>query len=190
MIALAEHWWLFVVRGLIAIILGVISIFFPGITLGALVFLFGAYALIDGVMNLMSARRSSRIAEPWALHALIGIAGVAAAVITVMWPAITAIALVSIVAAWALITGVFEIVAAVRLRKEISGEWLMALSGIASIVFGFLLITFPIAGAFAIAVAVGVYLIFFGVVLIGLGLRLRGWMHRLYPRAPMHAPSH
>jgi len=153
--------------------MGLIAFAWPGITLTALVLVFGAYALIDGVMSLVGVWRAANAHERWGGLLIEGIAGIAAAVITILWPAITAIALVYIIAAWALVTGVFELVTAVRLRKYISGEWLLALAGIASIVFGLLLVVFPIAGALAVALWFGIYALIFGVVLVGLGIRLR-----------------
>jgi len=170
---IVNSWWSLVVRGLVAIIMGLITFAWSGITLTALVLVFGAYALIDGVMSLVGVWRAATAHERWAGLLIEGIAGIAAAVITVLWPAITAIALVYIIAAWALVTGVFELVTAVRLRKYISGEWLLALAGIASIVFGLLIVVFPIAGALTIALWFGIYALIFGVVLVGLGIRLR-----------------
>ncbi len=172
-IQIANSWWSLVVRGLVAIIMGLITFAWPGITLTALVLVFGAYALIDGVMSLVGVWRAATTHERWAGLLIEGIAGIAAAVITVLWPAITAIALVYIIAAWALVTGVFELVTAVRLRKYITGEWMLALAGIASIVFALLIVVFPIAGALTIALWFGIYALIFGVILVGLGIRLR-----------------
>ena len=144
-IVLARNWWSLVLRGVIAILVGIVTFVWPGITVGALVLLFGAYALLDGVLSLVGAWRASRAHERWGALVLEGIAGIVAAAITILWPAITAIALVYVIAAWALVTGVFEIAAAVRLRQVITGEWLLILSGIASIIFGFLAIVLPLA---------------------------------------------
>jgi uncharacterized membrane protein HdeD (DUF308 family) len=188
---LAENWWSLVIRGLAALILGVVAFVWPGITLAALVVLFGAYALIDGVVCFLGAWKASRSHERWGALVLEGIAGIAASIITILWPAITAFALVVVIAAWALVTGAFEIAAAVRLRKYISGEWLLALSGVASILFGFLMIGFPLAGALAIAYMVGIYALVFGVLLVALGLRLRSWVKSFGPASsPMSVPIH
>ncbi len=154
-IVLAKNWWALVVRGIAAIIFGVIAFAWPGITLAALVLLFGAYALLDGVMSLVGAVRAVKSHERWGALTFEGVAGIVAAVVTILWPAITALSLVFIIAAWAIITGVFEIVAAVRLRKLIQGEWLLVLSGIASLVFGILITIAPLAGALVLAIWVG-----------------------------------
>jgi uncharacterized membrane protein HdeD (DUF308 family) len=180
---LAENWWSLVIRGLVALIVGIIAFVLPGITLAALVILFGAYALIDGVVSFIGAWKASRTHERWGVLVLEGIAGILASVVTILWPGITAFALVVLIAAWALVTGAFEIAAAIRLRKYITGEWLLALSGIASIIFGFLMIVFPLAGALAIAYMVGIYALVFGVLLLALGFRLRGWA-KSFPAAP------
>ena len=174
-LALVENWWSLVIRGVVAIILGIVAFVWPGITLAALVILFGAYALVDGLVSFIGAWKASRAHERWGVLVLEGIAGIVAAVITILWPGITAFVLVVLMAAWALVTGAFEIAAAVRLRKHISGEWLLALSGVVSILFGFLMISFPLAGALAIAYMVGIYALVFGVLLVALGFRLRSW---------------
>jgi uncharacterized membrane protein HdeD (DUF308 family) len=174
-IAIANAWWSLVVRGLVAIVLGVAALAWPGITLNVLLILFGAYALIDGCMSLADAWQASKVHERWGALLLKGLAGIAAAVITVAWPAITALALVYVIAFWAVVTGAFEIAAAVRLRKFIAGEWLLALAGIASILFGVLLMAVPLAGALVIALWVGAYTVVLGALLVGLGLEMRAW---------------
>ena len=176
-IALATNWWSLVLRGLVAILLGIITLASPGITLGALVILFGAYSLIDGIFNIVGAFRASRAHERWGALVFEGIFGIVAGVLTFAWPAITTLALVFIVAAWAIVTGIFEIAAAVKLRKYIKGEWLLILGGIASVVFGVLLLLSPLAGALVLAIWLGVYALIFGGMLVGLGLRLRTWSH-------------
>lgn len=174
-IALVQNWWSPVIRGLVAILLGIITLAWPGITLGALVLLFGVYALLDGIFSIIGAWRASKAHERWGVLVLEGVVGILAAAVTVAWPAITALALVYIIAAWSIITGILEIVAAVRLRKYIRREWLLVLLGIASLVFGVLLTASPLLGALVLAIWLGVYLLIFGVMLVGLGLRLRTW---------------
>src|SRR5438874_1276696 len=174
-IALVNNWWSPVIRGLVAILLGIITLAWPGITLGALVLLFGAYALIDGIVSIAGAWRASKAHERWGVLVFEGVAGIIAAVITFAWPAITALALVFVIAAWAIVTGIFEIAAAVQLRKYIKGEWLLILGGIASVVFGILLAMSPLLGALVLAIWLGVYALIFGGMLVGLGLRLRTW---------------
>ncbi len=174
-VALANNWWSPVVRGLVAILLGIITLGWPAITLSGLVLLFGAYAFLDGIVNILGAWRATKAHERWGVLVFEGIAGIIAAVVTFAWPAITAIALVFIVATWAIVTGIFEIVAAVRLRKYIKGEWLLVLGGVASVVFGILLTLSPLLGALVLAIWLGVYALIFGAMLVGLGLRLRTW---------------
>ena len=141
--------------------------------MGALVLLFGAYALVDGAFALVAVfsggaggRRGGLLLE--------GILGIAAGVLTIIWPDLTATALLFFIAAWATVTGVFEIAAAIELRRQIEGEVLLALAGVASILFGVLAFIFPAGGALAVVWMIGSYAILFGVVLIALGLRLRG----------------
>jgi uncharacterized membrane protein HdeD (DUF308 family) len=170
---LAESWWSLVLRGFLAVILGVVAFAIPGITIGALVIVFGAYALTDGIVAIIGAYRASKAHERWGILLAEGLAGIAAAGVTIMWPGITALTLVLLIGAWAFVTGIFEIVAAIKLRKYISGEWLLLLSGIASVVFGLLVVILPLVGAIAIALCIGIYAVIFGVIMISLGLRLR-----------------
>jgi uncharacterized membrane protein HdeD (DUF308 family) len=171
--SLSRNWWAVSLRGLAGILFGIITFFAPGISLAALVLLFGAYALVDGVLAIVSAVRR-RGADRWWLLLLEGLVGIAAGVLTFMWPAITAIALLYVIAAWALVTGAFEIAAAIRLRKVITGEWLLVLSGILSIALGVLLVLFPGPGALAVVIWIGAFAFVFGALLFALGLRLRG----------------
>jgi uncharacterized membrane protein HdeD (DUF308 family) len=188
--ALAVNWWALVIRGIAGIIFGVITFAWPGITLTALVLLFGAYALVDGVVSLVGAVRAVRSHERWGVLTLEGVAGIGAAIITVLWPAITALSLVFVIAAWAIVTGVFEIVAAIRLRRLIQGEWLLALSGIASVIFGILLTIAPLAGFLVIAIWVGAYALVFGILLVALGFRLRNWGKERFSGPSVTAPAH
>jgi uncharacterized membrane protein HdeD (DUF308 family) len=189
-IALASNWWSLVIRGIAAILLGVVTFAWPGITLAALVLLYGAYALVDGVMAIIGAVRAAQSHERWGALLIEGIAGIVAAAITVAWPGITALALVFVIAAWAIVTGVFELVAAVRLRKYVTGEWLLALGGIASIAFGVLIVIAPLAGALVIALWVGAYTLVFGVLMIALGFRLRSWGKTPHAGPSVAIPAH
>ena len=172
--ALARNWWAVVLRGVLAIAFGLIAFFYPVLTLPILVLLFGAYALVDGVFAFLAAMRAAARHERWGAFILEGISGVAAGVLTFIWPALTALILLYLIAAWAVVTGLFEIVAAVRLRKEITGEWMLGLGGIASIAFGVLLVINPGTGALAVSWLIGLYAMLFGILLLGVGLRLRG----------------
>ena len=179
---LARNWWVVLFRGLAGIIFGLITLFAPDISLTALVLVFGAYALADGVLAMISAIRWRGETDRWWVILLEGLAGVAAGVITLFWPGITALTLLYMIAAWALLTGALEIAAAIRLRKVIAGEWLLVLSGIASIVFAALLALFPAAGALALVLWIGAYAVVFGALLIVFAFRLRSWGRSRSPR--------
>jgi uncharacterized membrane protein HdeD (DUF308 family) len=175
---LSRYWWAFVVRGIFAILFGILAYAWPGITLATLVIFFGAYVLIDGILLVIKtigkwAERDDR----WLLL-LWGLLGIGIGVITLVAPGITAVALIFYIAAWSLATGVLEIAAAIRLRKEIQGEGWMFLSGIASIVFAVLVMFFPGAGALALLWLIAAYAIIFGVMLVILGIKLRGHRSR------------
>ena len=172
---LFERWWTIALRGAAAIAFGILTLIAPGASLLALVILFGAYALVDGAFNIAFALRRR---ERWGALLLEGLASLAFGVATFVWPGITALALLFLIGAWAIVTGVAEIAAAVRLRKVIRGEWLMALAGILSVAFGALLFAFPGAGALAVAVWIAAYAILFGGVLVALGFRLRSLRER------------
>jgi uncharacterized membrane protein HdeD (DUF308 family) len=188
--ALARNWWSLVIRGFLGILVGILTFIWPGITLTALVFLFAGYALVDGVMSITGAVRAAARNERWGALLLEGIIGIGAAVVTVLWPAITALSLVYVMAAWAIVTGIAEIVAALRLRKHISGEWLLALGGIASVVFGVLVAMVPLAGALVIALWFGAYALVFGTILAALGFRLRTWDRTGPAHGGIPAPAH
>jgi uncharacterized membrane protein HdeD (DUF308 family) len=173
--ALARNWWALALRGLFAVLFGITAFALPGITLGALVLLYGAYALVDGIFAVTSVLVGRPRGMPWWAVLVEGLFGIAVGVVTFLWPGITALALLYLIAAWAVVTGAFEITAAVRLRKEIEGEWLMVLSGILSILFGVALVVNPGAGALAVVWLIGAYAIAFGVLMIALGFRLRRW---------------
>jgi len=174
---LGRNWGWIVVRGIAALIFGVLALVLPGITLAALVLLWGAYALADGIIALIAAFRIRDRGKPfWAL-VVVGILGVAAGILTFIWPGMTAIVLLAFIAAWSLVMGIFQIIAAVRLRKSIENEWLLGLSGLLSVIFGVLMLINPGAGALAVIWVIGAYAILFGVLLIALGLKLRSRTH-------------
>jgi uncharacterized membrane protein HdeD (DUF308 family) len=174
-IILAGKWWTFVARGAAGIIFGLLTFFWPGISLAALVLLFGVYALVDGAFSLVAAVSRMRGRQRWWTLMFQGIAGLAAGAITLAVPQLAALALLYVIAAWAIVTGAFEIAAAVRLREHISGEWLLALTGALSMVFGTLVMMFPGAGALALVLWIGAYALVFGCLLVALGLKLRRW---------------
>jgi uncharacterized membrane protein HdeD (DUF308 family) len=161
-----------IVRGIVGVVVGIIAFLWPGITIAALVVIFGVYAIVDGITNLVLGFSRTGAHGRWA-HVLQGVVGIAAGVLTFMWPAISALVLVLFIGAWAIITGVFEIVAAIRLRQVITGEWMLVLSGIVSILFGVMVFAFPLAGAVGISWILGAYAMTAGIILISLGVKLR-----------------
>jgi uncharacterized membrane protein HdeD (DUF308 family) len=172
-------WWTFVVRGVLAILFGVLTFLMPGITLLTLVILFGVYAIGEGIFNIAAAlqrtpaqRTPARPQPRWVLL-LAGVVSILAGLAAVLMPGITALSLLYLIAAWSIVRGVVEIVAAISLRKEIEGEWLFVLSGVLSVAFGLLLFTFPGAGALAVVLWIGAFAIVFGALLVALGVRLR-----------------
>lgn len=169
---LARNWWLILLRGVLSILFGVLTFLWPGITLIALVLLYGAFAFTDGVLAIAAAIRGGVPAPRWWL-ALIGIFGIAAGVLTVLWPQITALVLLLFIAGWAIATGVMQIIGAFRLRKEIEGEWLLIASGALSIAFGVLLAAWPGAGALAMVLVIGAFSILFGVLQIAFAFELK-----------------
>lgn len=186
---LARNWWVFLVRGVFAIVFGILALVLPGTTVFALVILFAAYMGVDGVMAIILAIRRAQQRREWWPLVLEGLAGLAIAVITVIWPDVTALALVYLIAAWALITGVMEILAAIRLRKVIRGEFFLGIAGVASIAFGTIAVLFPGEGALALVWLIGAYAILFGVLLIALGIRLQSWRGSVAPGTPTGAAA-
>jgi uncharacterized membrane protein HdeD (DUF308 family) len=179
---LARNWWLVLLRGVAGIIFGLATFLVPDISLAALVLVFGAYAFADGVLAIISAIRWRGETDRWWVILLEGLAGVAVGVITLFWPGITALTLLYMIAAWALLTGALEIAAAIRLRKVIAGEWLLVLSGIASIALAVLLALFPGAGLLAVVLWIGAYALVFGALLTVFAFRLRSWGRSRSPR--------
>ncbi len=172
-VILAKNWWSLLIRGLAAITLGVIAVAWHGITVGQLAMLFGAYAVFDGLVAFAGAVRAAEVHQRWLTLLIEGIAGIIAGIAALGWAAITLISLEEVIAGWALLTGVLEIAAAVRLRAYLPGEWLLALGGAASLILGVLTIALPLAGTLEISRWIGIYAFVFGALLIGLGLRLR-----------------
>jgi len=175
---LARNWGWVALRGVVALLFGLLTLFNPAISLTALVFLFGAYALTDGVFAVISAIANRRGEPHWVALLVAGIAGVATGLITFMMPGITALVLLYFIAAWAFITGVAQIAMAIRIRKVVTGEWMLALAGALSALFGLCLVVFPVAGALAVVIWIGAWATVFGVVVIALALRLRSWDRR------------
>jgi uncharacterized membrane protein HdeD (DUF308 family) len=177
--ALTKGWWIMLLRGLAAVAFGVLAFGWPGLTILTLIVLFAVYALVDGLFALFSVFSSRDHGVPAWWLVLIGLLGIATAAITYFWPGITAMMLVMIIGAWALVHGIFEIVAALQLRKELEDWWILALGGVISVLFGGLLLFNPGAGALAMIWLIGIYAIVFGALLIILSFRLKSVSSRL-----------
>jgi uncharacterized membrane protein HdeD (DUF308 family) len=171
---LARNWWSLALRGVLAILFGIVAWVWPEITLTSLVLLFGAYLLVDGVVNIVAAVRG-RTAEPRWFPVVMGIAEIIIGLVTLLWPGVTAIALVYLIAAWAVTMGAFAIFAAIALRRDIHGEGVLAVSGILSILFGLIIGILPGAGAIALIWLIGTFAIVDGILLLILAFRLRNW---------------
>ena len=171
---LSRNWWALALRGLAAVLFGLLAFILPGITLTVLILLFGAYMLVDGIFSIVAAVRAPRNDARWWLLLAEGVFGVLAGIIAFIWPGLTALALLYFVAAWAIVTGVLEIVGAIRLRREIEGEWALGLSGALSLIFGVLLVVIPApAGLLSLLWLIGAYAVASGVILIILAFRVR-----------------
>ena len=168
----AKYWWTFVIRGLLAIAFGLIALVWPGITLIVLVYLFGFYAILEGIFSMVAAFINRGMRHWWVLL-LEGLVSIAVGCVAFIWPGLTAVVLLIFIAIWAILTGLLEIWAAVQLRKEIRGEWILALTGIISVLIGIILFTNPGAGALAVVWVIGIYAVIFGALLTFLGFKLR-----------------
>jgi uncharacterized membrane protein HdeD (DUF308 family) len=165
---IARNWPLILVRGVAALVFGILCFVWPVISLLALVLLWGVYALVDGVGAIAWGVRSR-----WGSMVAVGAVSVLAGLIAFFWPGITALALLYLIAAWAVVRGGVEIAAAIRLRHGIENEWLLGLAGLASIVFGVLVALFPGAGVLSVVWLIGVFAVIFGALAVGVALRLR-----------------
>jgi uncharacterized membrane protein HdeD (DUF308 family) len=177
--SLSRNWWAFVLRGIVAIALGILAFVQPGATLIALIAVFAAYAIFDGVLAI-AAGVSVEGGPRW-LFILGGILGIVVGLLTINRPDVTAVALVLLIGVWAIATGVSEAVAAYSFRQALENEWLLAISGVVSVVFGVFLIVAPGDGIFAVLWVIGYYAIFAGIMYIAAGIRLRGVHEKLQP---------
>jgi uncharacterized membrane protein HdeD (DUF308 family) len=177
---LTRKWWVVALRGILAILFGIVALVFPGLTLVSLALVFGAYALMDGVFAIVAAFGYGKRDAVW--HVLEGIFGIAVGLATFFYPGMTAQALVYLVGFWAILTGVFEVVAGFEL--PVARDWLLALAGVLSIVFGVLVFANPGSGAVAVVGLIGIYALVFGVTLLVFGIRLRGMRGKLAAHMP------
>lgn len=170
--ALSGNWWTLLLRGIAAAVFGLAALFWPGLTLFVLLIFFGAYAVVDGVFSVVAGLRSSAGHRTWLLVAE-GLLGILAGLVALLWPGLTAFVLLYLIAAWAILTGILKIVTAVSLRREIPNEWLMALSGVLSVVVGAVLAVLPGVGLLSLVWLIGIYALVFGVALAALSFRVR-----------------
>jgi uncharacterized membrane protein HdeD (DUF308 family) len=170
-----RNWGFVALRGVVAVVFGVLTILRPGVTLAVLILLFGGYAIANGVFTIITAVANRHGESRWGSLLVSGVLSIAFGVAAFLMPDITAVLLLYIIAGWAILTGVSEIFTAVRLRKVITGEWLLVIAGVVSIAFGCFLVVFPGAGALAVTLWIGVYALMVGILLIALALRLRSW---------------
>lgn len=176
-LVMARSWWAFMLRGLLAIVFGIVVLLFPGIGLVTLVLLFAFWMISDGLTELVRAWRT-RGQRHWWMGLVEGVAGLVAGALAFVWPAITAAVLLFLVAAWAIFTGAMELIAAIRLRESITGEIWLGLAGLLSVAFGLILLIFPGLGLLSVLWLVATFAIIFGASLLLLGWRLRGLMQQ------------
>ncbi|MGC4250564.1 MAG: HdeD family acid-resistance protein [Sphingobium sp.] len=171
---LTDNWWLVLLRGIAAILFGILTFLWPALSLLSIVLLWGAFALVDGIFAIATAFLTKRpdAGSRWWMG-LVGLLGVAAGLLTFFAPAVTAFGLLTFFAAWLIATGILQIVGAIRLRKAIDNEWMLALSGLASVILGALLIGYPLAGLVTVAWMIGIFALAVGIFYIGLSLRLK-----------------
>ena len=176
---LTRYWWMLLLRGVVAILFGFTVITRPGISLVVLTLFFGAFVLVDGVAGVVTAIGGRKEREHWGLLLIAGLAGIVLGLLTFMKPTMTALILLFYIAIWAIVTGVVQIAAAIRLRKEIEGEFWLGLAGFASVVFGLFLIGRPGAGALAVLWLIGGYAVAWGLILVILAFQARGFAKRV-----------
>jgi uncharacterized membrane protein HdeD (DUF308 family) len=181
---LSRNWGWVVLRGIVAILFGMLTVSKPSLAQGVLVLMFGAYALVDGVFMVASAVANRQGERRWGALLVAGLFGIAIGIVTFVWPEVTGIALLAMIAIWAIGIGIAEIVAAIDLRKVITGEFWFILSGIVSVAFGTLVIMAPAKGALAITLWIGMYALIAGFMLVALGIRLRSWGRHVHAALP------
>jgi uncharacterized membrane protein HdeD (DUF308 family) len=173
---IAGSWWLLLVRGIAAVIFGVLALIWPQITLLVLVTFFGAYALVSGVSELFAGFRHGARSRGWLIFS--GIIGILAGIVAFVWPGITSLALLYLIAFWAIFTGVSEIVAGIQLRKVIDNEWMFIVAGVLSVIFGILLLIWPGAGMLSLVWLIGIFAILYGLAMIALSIRVKNFTSR------------
>jgi uncharacterized membrane protein HdeD (DUF308 family) len=173
MMNLTRNWWLVALRGLLAILFGAVAFIWPGLTWLVLILMFGVYAILDGIFAMISGVVQSRYSPRWWVFLVEGFISLVAGVIVLAQPGLAGIALVVVIAVWAVLTGLLEVIAAIRLRREIRDEWMLGFGGFLSIMLGLLMLFQPGAGGLVITLMVGAYALIFGILLVALSFRLR-----------------
>ncbi len=186
-IILVRNWWALALRGLVAILFGLFALLRPGLALATLVLLFGAYALFDGIFAIVAGVRAAERHERWGPMAIEGVAGIVAAAIAFFSPALTVLALLYLVSVWAAFTGALRIVAAIRLRRHVEGEWVLLVNGVLSVLFALLVVLRPALALVTLAWLIGGYALLFGVMALGLALHLRRGLHAVAGASPLAA---
>lgn len=186
---IVHNWWVLLIRGIAAIIFGIMAFSWPGITLAVLVILYGAYALVDGVSAIGFGIANHKTQHSWWEMILIGVLGIIAGLIALIWPGLTVIALLTLLGVWAIFRGIIEIVAAVRLRKLIAHEWLLAIGGILSIAFGVIILARPLVGALVVVWITGFAALLFGATAVALSFRLHRLVNVLTTESPPSAST-
>ena len=174
---LASNWWALALRGAVSILLGLVAFTMPELTIAALVTIFGVYAFVEGVLAVMAALRGIKEDDRWGWMLTEGIVGIFAGCVAFFMPGVGTLAIVWLVAAWAVITGALEIGAAIRLRKIIQGEWMLMIAGVLTVLLGVFILSRPGLGVVLLATWLGVYAIFSGIVTLLLAFRIRSWAH-------------
>ncbi len=185
---LSDSWWAVGLRGVLGILFGLICLLTPGLALEVFVILFAAYMLVDGVFAIASGIKAARNGERWGLLILEGIVDLAAGAVAVIWPAITLVALIWIVAIWAIVSGGLMLWAAFTLNLD-HGRWWLALGGIASLIFGVLLVIQPLIGAVVLTIWIGAYALVFGIFLLVLAFQLHSKKEQRERKAPAKVPA-
>lgn len=185
-------WWSLAIRGVLAILFGIVAFVYTGQTLLALVFVFGVFAVLSGIASIVAAVRSGEAHQRWGWLAASGLLSIAAGIVAFVWPGLTALALVYLIGAWAIVTGVFEIAYALALPDTLAHPWLAALSGVLSVVFGIVLAVWPISGAVTLTWLVGIYAVLYGATMLYYAYRLQALRHEVAEAqqgTARHAPA-
>ena len=173
---LAQNWWLILLRGVLAIVFGIIALVLPGVALISFIWIFGVFAFVDGIFSIGAAITGGTMAPRWWL-AIVGLAGIAVGVLAVAWPDVTALVLLTFIGVWAIVRGLFEIVGALSIRQHIENEWMLVAAGALSVLFGAVVLIAPGAGALALLWLIGAYAVVAGLMLVGFAFRLRAHRH-------------